>query len=1146
MDDPTPPSRLRRRWKIVSGLLVLVLILVAALPWILGTSLAKPQISRAINQAFSPGKIEFETIELSWFQPTRLSKVVLLDPNDKVVGRTPVAVLSKSLWNLIVPGNAPVVLSLADTALEVERSESGAIDLAEALKTIVSHPDPKRDLTIRIDHGTLNYRDPFLAEPSTADAVDLLLRIPTAPNPVTWSLKLARKESTLEIQGDFDRWLSKGGPPRSPELQVGVVGKSWPFVAKVAEVDAVGKLDGSLDFARKRGQWVWSGDARLNGLRARGKPLREDTLVLDQLEAGWDLREGDEGWAIRRLSLNSSLGSIKAEGQLNGPNGLGKQRIDGNLDLAAIARQLPHALRLREGLSVERGSAKLVVELDSTPEGSTYDIEARVADLLARDHDRKLTLREPATLNGRLIRKGQDSTVERLSLKTSFLDASASGRFEDGVKLEARLDLDGFRRQLGDWVELGSLEMAGKVEISGTYRVQPAGTTDRPEDRVSQKLTLGAPLSGDPAGTLASARYLNRMKATVRGLTVAGFGVGPIRRDLSVLQLAVSGPVDSLGLPEGGHDCFIDLQADETEAHLWLDPQAKSTEFAANLRTPFRSDQKDPQATLRMSGDLSNDRRTLTFLQIGVSSSNIRETILAQGKLDLATGELVIENDPTRPSRAISIGADGVHVSGIGQGLEALRMEGGLTGDAGALDKLISEFSGRSPLGLSGQWSAMAKAQGDSEGVRLASKFGLVEPSISGPKPTRPATMAINAHYSTKLDRLDVSEFAVTTAYGTLDASGKLDEPMGDRRIDLNGKLSPDFEVITALLVDKVEKGAKVAGKPRGFRASGTLGDSSGGWKGLDAEFGFDLQGADIYGMKFGASPVVLRAKNGKLTFDPISTTINDGHIRLEPEIDLDATGGPVLRLAKNSNIREARINDEVSKRVLAYVAPILDQATRASGLVSVDLDHAEFPLGLGRGRQMKVEGAVVFEDVEFAPGPLAGEILGAIGRRDLSLKLDQPVTLTIADGRINQRGMSVPIGDLTRIELTGWVDFDRNLSLVATVPVTSTMLGNNPLLSDIAGGTKVKLPISGTLDNPEIDREAFATNLQDLAKTLLTRGATRGALELLMRLGRPKDPDAPPAPPRTTPEERKAQRQEKKAIRRGEIPDPKAGEPKE
>ncbi len=474
-----------------------------------------------------------------------------------------------------------------------------------------------------------------------------------------------------------------------------------------------------------------------------------------------------------------------------------------------------------------------------------------------------------------------------------------------------------------------------------------------------------------------------------------------------------------------------------------------------------------------------------------------------------------------------TLNPEGLRISGLGQGLGALRFDGGISGNVDGLDGLLADMTGRSPLGLSGRWSAIANARGDGEGLQVSGKFAVLDPSNPETKPTRPTSIAVRAHYSSKADRLEFSEFTASTAYGTIDASGKVEELTSGRRVDLNGKLAPDFAAINALLVQKVEPGAKLEGKASAFRASGTLGESLGGWKGLDAELGFAIAGADIYGMKFGPSPVVLRSRNGKLSFDPISTTLNEGHIRLEPEVDLDAPGGPVLRLAKNSTIREARINDEVSKRVLAYVAPVLDQATRASGLVSVDLDHAEFPIGPGRGRQAKVEGAVVFQDVEFAPGPLASEILGAIGRGDLSLKLDQPVTLTIADGRVNQHGMTIPVGDFTRIELAGWVDFDRNMALTATVPVTPAMLGNNPLLSDIASGTKVRLPIKGTLDRPSIDQEAFKANLADLGKSLLTRGATRGAIELLMRMTRPKDPDAPLRPRLRLADARGAKREE-------------------
>jgi translocation and assembly module TamB len=1118
--------------------MVLAIVFLAVLPWLLSNGFARSQIDAGLTQAFTPGKVRFETIELGWFQPTRLSKVTLLDPEDKVVARVPVAVLDRSLFHLIFSSRSPMVLSLDDTALEVERSESGRIDLVEALKTIVAHPDPNRDRTIRIDHGTLRYSDPLLAEPSTADTVDLILRIPTAPHPVTWSLKLARKDSRLEVQGEFDRWLSKGGSPKSPELIVGVVGQGWPFVAKVADVDAQGRLEGTLDFARKRGKWVLSGDARLQGLRARGKPFAGDTLAIENLEAGWDFLEGDQGWTIRRLGLTSSLGSLKAEGQLNGTNGTGQQRVEGKIDLAAIAQQLPNALRLREGLSVKRGSAQLAIELNSHLGSSTYDVEARIADLVARDQGRELTLREPATLTGRLIRSGQNSTVERLTLKTSFVDASASGRLEDGVKLDAKLDLEGLRRQLGDWIDLDELKLAGQVVVSGNYRVLGAGVVDPGEDRPNPAALGAVPNLKIPPSSLASARYLGRMQAVGRDLQIGGIGLGStsIRRESLAIHLGINGEVGATGLPEGWNSVFIKGKTGNTEVGLSLEPDGNSTRMMVQVRSSLGSNDPAVEASLDVQGRLSADYRTLSFQRIDLRSSDVRRAIVAGGKLDLGRGELEL-HQLAGEAGDFAIAPDGLRLSGLGQGIGSLRFDGGLTGDVGELDHLVAHLAGRAPVGLTGKWSAQAQVRGQDDGLRIASKIDLTEAQDISESTSRPTFLSLVAQYSPKLDRLDFHELGISTAYGTLDARGSLIEPMGARRIELNGKLAPDFGAITALLASKVERGAKIEGQPRIFKASGSWDDSSGGWKGIDAEFGFDLLGADIYGMKFGASAVVVRSKNGKIAFDPISTTINEGHIRLEPELDLEAPGGPTIRLAKNSSIRDAKINDEVSKRVLAFVAPILDQTTRASGFVSVDLDHAEFPIGAGVGRKAIVEGAVVFQDVEFAPGPLASDLLGAIGRRDLSLKLDQPVTLTIADGRINQRGMSIPIGEVTRLELTGWVDFDRNLGLVATVPVSPAMLGNNPLLSDIIAGTKVQLPIGGTLDHPQIDKQAFSKNLQELGKTLLARGATRGAMELLMRLTRPKDPDAPPPPPRLTPQERKAQRQEKKAIRRGEIP---------
>jgi translocation and assembly module TamB len=298
----------------------------------------------------------------------------------------------------------------------------------------------------------------------------------------------------------------------------------------------------------------------------------------------------------------------------------------------------------------------------------------------------------------------------------------------------------------------------------------------------------------------------------------------------------------------------------------------------------------------------------------------------------------------------------------------------------------------------------------------------------------------------------------------------------------------------------------------------------------LEGEVGFDLVGADIYGLHVGPSQVVLRARQGHLALDPIDTTLNGGRIQLEPEI-LSDENGMVLRLGPSSAIRDAEINDEVSRRFLSYVAPVLDRATRAHGRVSVDLNEAVFPLSNRAKKGTSVVGSVVFDDVEFAPGPLANELYDLIGKdAERSVKLDHPISLSIENRRVYQHGLALPIGRLTQIELEGWVDFDRNLALMASLPLTPAMVGNQPLLGSIVAGAKIRVPITGSLDKPAIDRQVLNLALRDLGKTLLERGAIQGAAALLQRLTQGRDPNAPPP---LTRQQRREQRQERKAQRR-------------
>ena len=62
-------------------------------------------------------------------------------------------------------------------------------------------------------------------------------------------------------------------------------------------------------------------------------------------------------------------------------------------------------------------------------------------------------------------------------------------------------------------------------------------------------------------------------------------------------------------------------------------------------------------------------------------------------------------------------------------------------------------------------------------------------------------------------------------------------------------------------------------------------------------------------------------------------------------------------------------------------------------------------------------------------------------------MKLDDPVVWTIADGRVNQKGLAIPIGK-SKIEIVGSVGFDKTLDLTARVPIVPDRVADKGFLA--------------------------------------------------------------------------------------------------
>jgi len=201
--------------------------------------------------------------------------------------------------------------------------------------------------------------------------------------------------------------------------------------------------------------------------------------------------------------------------------------------------------------------------------------------------------------------------------------------------------------------------------------------------------------------------------------------------------------------------------------------------------------------------------------------------------------------------------------------------------------------------------------------------------------------------------------------------------------------------------------------------------------------------------------------------------------------------------------LREAKLEANVAQGVLAYIAPVLADATRTSGRFSLRLDGATFPVGAPE--EARLAGALVMHEVDMGPGPLVAGMLGAIpGRlqppRSIRVADDSEVRFRLADRRVWHEGLEfgLPLatpGQRLDIRSSGSVGLDdKTLDLKFELPLPTDLPADRPLLAALAGKS-ISIGVGGVLGKPEVNfdgsiRAAVGDTVADLVDRLRERDA--------------------------------------------------------
>jgi hypothetical protein len=175
--------------------------------------------------------------------------------------------------------------------------------------------------------------------------------------------------------------------------------------------------------------------------------------------------------------------------------------------------------------------------------------------------------------------------------------------------------------------------------------------------------------------------------------------------------------------------------------------------------------------------------------------------------------------------------------------------------------------------------------------------------------------------------------------------------------------------------------------------------------------------------------------------------------------------------------LTDAQLEPGVAQGVLAYIAPVIADATRTGGRFSLRLDGARLPVGQPAAGTLA--GRLSMHEVVLGPGPLAINTL-----QSLPLKLPPPpailfaeeadVDFRMAERRIWHKGLEfgLPLakpGQRLDIESSGSVGLDDgSLDLTLRLPIPTDLPQDRPLLAALAG-KQVSVGIAGVLGDPKV-----------------------------------------------------------------------------
>lgn len=371
-DQPACPRR-RRRWWLA---LIVCLAIVSAAPTLICLpALRNIALSAGMKAASVNGQAKAGSLSIGWFSPLAVADFELSDPAGQAVVRLPELALDRSLFDLLLDRSDLGHLRLVRPMISLRMRDDGS-NLEDVFANVIAraHRRPNLACDIEIVDGTVVLEDIAGNRSWKIEQVNLRLVRPrqgaaevslTAAMPQTSADSHLKLQACLPVAAD-----SLAGGEQQPAGSVALEAVAFPIeslravVARAAPGIAVaGRLDARLEYMgvadAAPAEGSLAGDFTITDLLMAGPPLGDDVLRLSRIELPYQLSIQGREVVIQKLAVESDVGQMtctaSASLAADDPATLVQSAqgdITGQVDVAQVARLLPHRMRVRPGADI--------------------------------------------------------------------------------------------------------------------------------------------------------------------------------------------------------------------------------------------------------------------------------------------------------------------------------------------------------------------------------------------------------------------------------------------------------------------------------------------------------------------------------------------------------------------------------------------------------------------------------------------------------------------------------------------------------------------------------------------------------------------------------------------------------------------------